>query len=448
MAQPSVPDGVDDRRTGRGVSPLGLRTRHRVGAVLAALAAFMSVGLVAGPLRAAATGTPCALPRTDAHHSLGLDTWNASYPRPEGTLDAALLFLSFPDAEPMATPRELTKDHFPATSDFFERASYGKFRLRPHTVDRWIEMPSPAGSYRIQRDWDSGHRTSYLRDAVAAADPYVDFGAYDVVYVVADPDAPGVNSDATKVVNLEDPIKADGTDIKRLVTVFEQSPPDRNVLAHETGHLFDLPDLYQRPTDGGADWDTRVGDWDLMGSQFGLAPEPFAWHKWKLGWLDRAQVTCLSNTDSTPAQSVHTLRPLAAPPRGGAGAGGAGASGGTAGTAGDKRLLVLRTGENEALAIEARDREGNDETLCRQGVLLYRVRSDTASTEGPVEVVDAHPGTSGCLDRSVHAELADAPLGVGESYADPRNALRVEVLGRTAEGDWNIEITRGTTEPG
>ncbi len=23
-----------------------------------------------------------------------------------------------------------------------------------------------------------------------------------------------------------------------------------------------------------------------MGSQFGLDPEPFAWHKWKLGWLD------------------------------------------------------------------------------------------------------------------------------------------------------------------
>ncbi|MEU0459171.1 class F sortase, partial [Streptomyces sp. NPDC006129] len=32
--------------------------------------------------------------------------------------------------------------------------------------------------------------------------------------------------------------------------------------------------LYHRPADGKGDWDTHVGDWDLMGSQFGLAP-PF-----------------------------------------------------------------------------------------------------------------------------------------------------------------------------
>lgn len=92
------------------------------------------------------------------------------------------------------------------------------------------------------------------------------------MYFVADPDAPGVDSDATKVVNLDVPLHADGTDIRRVVTVFEKHPPDRLVLAHETGHVFDLPDLYHRPMDGKGDWDTYVGDWDLMGSQFGLAP--------------------------------------------------------------------------------------------------------------------------------------------------------------------------------
>ena len=59
--------------------------------------------------------------------------------------------------------------------------------------------------------------------------------------------------------------------------MFEHHPPDHNVLAHETGHVFDLPDLYHRPVDGKGDWDTYVGDWDVMGSQFGLAPELFGW---------------------------------------------------------------------------------------------------------------------------------------------------------------------------
>ncbi|WP_369204130.1 M6 family metalloprotease domain-containing protein [Streptomyces sp. PU-14G] len=395
-----------------------------------ALTAFMGVGLVAGPVRAVAAGAPCALPRTEAHHSLGLDTWNASYPRPEGTLDAALLFLSFPDATPMATPRELVNDHFPATSDFFSRASYGKFRLRPRPVDRWIEMPKPAASYGIQRDWDADLRLSYLHDAVGAVDPYVDLARYDVVYLIADPDAPGVDSDATKVVNLDEPITADGTELNRLVTVFEQSPPDRNVLAHETGHLFDLPDLYQRPADGKADWDTRVGDWDLMGSQFGLAPEPFGWHKWKLGWLERANVRCVPVTGGAPPQARYTLRALAAPSRRAAGPDGV-------------RLVVLRTGENRALAMEVRERAGNDSHACSEGLLVYRVSSDTPSTHGPIEVADGHPDTSACRQTSVRSKLADAPLGVGESWAEPAEAVRVEVTGRTADGDWEIRVLRG-----
>ena len=198
----------------------------------------------------------------------------------------------------------------------------------------------------------------------------VDFSRYDVVYFVADPDAPGVDSDATKVVNFDTPAAAptDGRS-RRVVTVFEQHPPDRHVLAHETGHVFDLPDLYHRPVDGKGDWDTYVGDWDLMGSQFGLAPELFGWHKWKLGWLDRRQVTLCAG--GRPTRLV-TLEPLGGrrPPA-------------PAGPVGGTRLAVVRTGENSALAIEARGAAGNDRATCTEGVLVYRVRSEAASGRGP-----------------------------------------------------------------
>ncbi|MGH3324222.1 MAG: M6 family metalloprotease domain-containing protein, partial [Streptomyces sp.] len=137
------------------------------------------MSLFAGPATAEGVAAPCALPRTDAHHSLGVDTWDPAYPRPEQRLDAALIFLSFPDATPLATPGELAADHFPATSDFFSRASYGAFRLRAHPVKRWIQMPSDSRSYGIRRDWNTRQRTEYLRDAVAAADPHVDFSRYD-----------------------------------------------------------------------------------------------------------------------------------------------------------------------------------------------------------------------------------------------------------------------------
>ncbi|WP_329428297.1 M6 family metalloprotease domain-containing protein [Streptomyces sp. NBC_01268] len=410
-----VPDGVP------GGPP---RSRLRAGAAaFTSLAALAATGLVAGPAVAAPSAGPCALPRTAAHHSLGLDSWNGAYPQPTRTLDAVMIFLSFPDSAPLTRPAELTADHFPGTAAFFERASYGRFRLRTDARTSWTRMPRDSDAYRIRRDWDAEHRAAYLRDAIEAADASVDFSRYDVVYLVADPDAPGVDSDATKVVNLEHPLEADGTEIKRVVTVFERHPPDRNVLAHETGHIFDLPDLYHRPVDGKGDWDTYVGDWDVMGSQFGLAPDLFAWHKWKLGWLDRSQVACVSG----PGTRTVSLEPVGAAP----------VAGGSVGT----RLAVVRTGEDSVLAIEARAATGNDRDTCTEGVLVYRVRNEAASGDGPVEVVDTHPGTEACWDRSVYPPLADAPLEEGESFTVPGTGVRVEVADRSKAGVWTVRVT-------
>jgi M6 family metalloprotease-like protein len=327
-----------------------------------------------------------------------------------------MLFLSFPDSGTLLPVDEVAADHSPATSRFFDRASYGRFSLRVHPVRRWFTMPEASTSYEIRRDWDPGRRSRYVHDAVAAADGGVDFAAYGVVYLIADPMAPGVDADATKVVNLSEPVHADGAAVRRLVTVFENHPPDRNVLAHETGHVFDLPDLYFRPAAGSdADWDTRVGDWDLMGSQFGLAPDLFAWHKWRLGWLTAGQVRCVPRNST----SWHEITPVEVPD----------------GT----KLLVLRTGPDAALAIEARAARGNDSTLCTQGVLLYRVRSDLQSGDGPVQVLDAHPDTSACPGTSVYPPLADAPLGLGDSYAFGRT--RITVTDRTTDGAWTVRVS-------
>ncbi|WP_237536649.1 M6 family metalloprotease domain-containing protein [Streptomyces sp. SID5785] len=418
MPRPQPPGGVEKSRP------------RALAAALTALAALAATGLVAGPAAATPYGGGCALERTSVHHSEGLDTWNGSYPQPRKRLDAVMVFLSFPDAEPQTSPAELAADHFPATTRFFERASYGRFQLVPHPQRRWVRMPHASTSYAIQRDWSAAHRSQYLRDALRAADPVTDFSKYDVVYLVADPDAPGVDSDATKVVNFDRPMRADGTDIGRIVTVFEQHPPDRNVLAHETGHVFDLPDLYHRPADGKGDWDTYVGDWDVMGSQFGLAPDLFAWHKWKLGWLDPRQVRCVG----TAGPNRFTLEPLSSGPR----------TRGTAfGTGDGTKLAVIRTGRSSAIAVEARGGTGNDSATCTRGILVYRVDSDSTSGEGPMQVLDTHPRTGACYGESVYPALADAPLEVGESYTVPGEPIRIEVEDRTPSGSWNVKITTG-----
>lgn len=53
-------------------------------AAATSLLALAATSLVAGPAAAAVRdAAPCALPRTAAHHSLGLNTWNTAYPRPD-----------------------------------------------------------------------------------------------------------------------------------------------------------------------------------------------------------------------------------------------------------------------------------------------------------------------------------------------------------------------------
>ncbi|WP_128378691.1 M6 family metalloprotease domain-containing protein [Streptomyces cavernae] len=433
---------------------------HGTTAAVTSLSALAATSLVAGPTVAAPFSAPCALKRTTAHHSEGLDSWNAAYPRPLRTLNAVLVFLSFPDSAPLTTPQQLAADHFPATSRFFERASYGRFTLRPHALGRWIRMPRASTAYAIRRDWNAEHRTAYIKDALAASDARVDFAKYDIVYFVADPDAPGVDSDATKVVNLEAPLRADGSALRRVVTVFERHPPDRLVLAHETGHVFDLPDLYHRPDDGQGDWDTHVGDWDLMGSQFGLAPDLFAWHKWKLGWLAPEQVVCARGAGSTRvtleaveadgisepigvAEAVGSSVPSGvgsyagsyAPPRA------ADPPGGEAGWA--KKLAVVPTGMDSALAFEARSPLGNDASACREGVLVYRVRNRAESGGGPVQVLDAHPYTEACWNASVYPPLADAPVDVGETFTIREDRVRIRVEDRPTSATWTVTITRG-----
>ncbi|MFE5240089.1 MULTISPECIES: M6 family metalloprotease domain-containing protein [unclassified Streptomyces] len=408
-----------------GPGGVGRPSLRSAAAALTSLLALAATGLVAGPAVAASRDAgPCALPRTGAHHSLGLDSWNDAYPRPDRDLDAVMVFLSFPDSDPVVSPEVLAADYFPSTARFFERASYGAFTLRPHPQRHWTRMPRPSTWYGIQRDWGSERRSAYLRDAIDAADDQVDFSEYDIVYLVADPDAPGVDSDATKVVNFDRPLRADGTDIRRVVTVFEEHPPDRNVLAHETGHVFDLADLYHRPADGKGDWDTYVGDWDVMGSQFGLSPDLFGWHKWKLGWLGGQEVVCVQGAADL------TLEPMAEVPVPGASIG--------------TRLAVIRTGTDSALAVEARSAVGNDRTTCTEGVLIYRIRNTTPSGGGPVEVLDTHPESDACWDRSVYPPLADAPLREGERYTVPGERVRIDVADRTRSGAWTVRITTGT----
>lgn len=416
---------------------------RRVAALVSVTALTLAVGTSApsGRLTAKAptAAGPVALARSDSHGaclisggptvqmSEGLPT-PGGYSRSTGTVRALTLMVDFSDAPGSGTAQSRFREFFPQTQDWFRTSSYGRLDYRPETpIPDWLRMPRPFRAYGIERGapFDPGYRR-LVQDIVAAADPRVDFRSYDFLNVLVTPNAGPSALDTVLSVtfagNTDAPV-ADGVPVANASFVYSRQDDgsgsfDRTgyrVLPHENGHVFGLPDLYTQQG-GGA-----VGHWDIMSADWGADNDLLGWHKWKLGWLDATQVDCV--TERGTAQ--YTLTPLARPGLG-------------------TKLLFVPLSRRTGYAVELRTREGNDETVCRPGVLVYRVDADVDTGRGPVQVYDSRRDSGGCTrSPNVHAELSDAPMTPGEEFRDLRRGVRVRVEGTDGEGNYRVEVTRG-----
>ncbi|MGW2018094.1 M6 family metalloprotease domain-containing protein [Streptomyces sp. NPDC001927] len=369
---------------------------------------------------------PCRIATTmGVQMSEGMPT-APGYARSTGRVRALNLMVDFPDAEGEGTALERYDEFFPKTSEWFSTSSYGRLHYHPEApIPDWLRMPRPFSSYGIERGspYEPGYR-GLVEDIVRTADPKVDFSAYDLVNILVTPNAGPSALDTVLSVtfsgNDEAPY-ADGVPLSNTSFVYSRQDDGSGtydetgyrVLPHENGHVFGLPDLYT--VDGGG----TVGHWDIMSEDWGANNDLLGWHKWKLGWLDNVQVRCAA----LPGAHDYALTPLA--------------------QAGGPKLAFVPLSEKSGYAVEVRTREGNDEAVCEEGVLIYRVESDVDTGHGPVTVSDSDRESGGCTRRpNVHAELSDAPYRPGETFHDRTNGIRISVLGEDAGGTYRVRITR------
>jgi hypothetical protein len=142
---------------------------------------------------------------------------------------------------------------------------------------------------------------------------------------------------------------------------------------------------------------------------FNLFPgaELLGWQRWKLKWLDPAQVRCVQ-----PGRTVQArLGPLETP--------------------GGVKLLVAPLDASRAFVLENRQPIGLDARLCDKGVLAYVVDGSVTFPGTPIRVLPAHPGTDtdGALQQRCGPRY-DAPLdlGTGETSTLEYTGIHVQLV--------------------
>ena len=198
-------------------------------------------------------------------------------------------------------------------NDFYLENSYSDVGVTG-VVTVWLRMPQNY-TYYVDGQYGFGNYPNNAQrlteDAIAAADPLVDFSQFDndndgyvdalfVVHAGVGRESSGSSNDIHSHAWSISPQTRDGV----IISGYSMEPELHNtsgtmvrmgVFGHEFGHVLGLPDLYD------TDYSSRgVGNWTMMaGGSWnggGLYPSHFdAWCKYQLGWLNPVRIS----TDTT-----------------------------------------------------------------------------------------------------------------------------------------------------
>ena len=404
------------------------------------------------PLQPRAAGPRAQLAANlDAALAAGLDAPAARAARwPQRVV---VLLVDFPDRPHSAslTPARIDSLFFGAQGsvrDYYFRSSWGRLALSG-VVTPWLRLPQSLATYADAAHEGRGVRGAYpfnarrmAEDAVRAADPGVDFSAFDndgpdgqpssgdddglvdamiVVHAGSGAETGTAGSILSHTWTTLDVVRTcDGVAAWRYATVAEDSP--LGVPAHEFGHLLGLADLYDRRSItllGGG-----LGDWSLMASgawlDAGRTPAD----------LDGASKLEVGFVDAIVPATNGSALPLTA----------AGAQPGTV-----YHVWTHGAPGSEYFVLENRQPRGLDAFLPAGGLLVYHVNLQRAHNDEPgrprVQLLQADGRED--IERRINNGDAGDPLPgrLGRLDAGTLPSTR-DALG----GDTQIALT-GITAP-
>jgi len=288
-----------------------------------------------------------------------------------GSFKVAFIPIDFSDQIGESDPVGRYRDQMKLFVEYFDMVSEGRVKFEWTTHNSWVRMPGSIGSYSLAR---SGDNYSIATAAMSAADPVFDFSGVRAVYFVL-PKAQTAIRESVQGF-LHGPFGASGgfqTAEARIVNFalagnyFDQ--PNKTVWsywAHETGHMFPLPDLYDQTGQWGAVALPIPGGpfsgFDMMANQDGPSRTLSSWLRFIQGWISDTQVFCKSIESLTSLQIM--LNPI------------------DNRSPGFKSVMV-RTSDSRLVVVESRRTSSFDcPSASRNGIIVYTVDTRISHGEG------------------------------------------------------------------
>jgi len=299
---------------------------------------------------------------------------------PLGTNTIVVILVEFTDMAHSFTEAQVAGVAVGNLNAYYVEASYNKTHITGATT-AWLSLPHNRQYYVQGTSSPSDPQFSLVQDAIAAADPSVNFAAYDGVTIVHAGQGQELSGDWRDYWSSEwwgfTINTNDGVAIHRASVSPEVGLPGSlayvGVIAHEFGHDLGLPDLYDTDYTGAQ----YVSHWCLMGegswngpNRVGESPaHMMGWCKLQLGYVNGSQLL-----QATSATSV-VVDPLENPTLG-------------------VHLVKIPIDGTHYYLIEVRQQIGYDQYLRGKGVVLSYVDETLASGKGIVKVIDSHPATA------------------------------------------------------
>ena len=279
----------------------------------------------------------------------------------------------------------------------FDIISYGKLDLEIDLIDGWFTMPKNDDVYEMNKGITGPRQRAYLKDAMDITCDVVDYSQYDILYVCPVHDAEVPYSPT--MVDASRPISCKSGEIGLAVTFGRDMYKRKGLLlAHETGHIMGLPDLYTYGvTEGARDAFGHCGTWDLMGWIEGIAPDYIAYSKWRLGWLDDEQFAVAEQSGEYQLTPVETAEGL--------------------------KGVVIPLDEYHGYIVEYRQPLGIDENLSEEAILVYRIDGTIHSGKGCITLIPPQEELYLQIDR----DKLDGICRAGETVS--RDGISVTSLG-------------------